>query len=534
MSSAGHLHAAATDGKNALFLLRIERPPVAAASQALYCFAQNCPCLKNCAKLSKTQMHHQKEEARLQDSCAAALQPPEVQHLGGAAHRHVDSAAVAVHEGASPARPCVQCKVEKTSARDGGQIGTPGRGDGARETGTHGLQGEDDGTRASEISCAGSKMGLADGGVGGGVDGRAERETAALCCSRWWMAGLVCIGVGNGLDFVSLGITKQSVVTLVGSWSMIANTVLAAYVLGERTSRLDYVSAGIIVAGIAITVVANRTEEGTQWTVERIMARWGDPLCAAMLACLLVLVVGIAITLRVDYTRRLRVQVQAGSMLTKPVKVLRVLYVLLGALVAVFTVLLGKLASELIMLSLGGNNQFTGVLSVFLASLFVLSLPLQLFLINLSLSVNTALLHVPAFYVFWNLGSILTGAVFYQEMDTFAPAQWVAFVVGFCILTFGVLLINKSEAQRAQNSSTVVPLPTPERDQAPRLETCDSAGDEERSPRAAGGMSWPAPRAEAEDQKAFDARDAEPEGGGVHKEGGVRGQSAGESGWEMQ
>ena len=460
-------------------------------------------------------MHHQKEEARLQDSCGA-LQPPEVQHLGEAAHRHVDSAAVAVHEGASPARPCVQCNVgqEKTRAR-------------------HGLQSEDDGTRASEISCAGSKMGLADGGVGGGVDARAEREAAALCCSRWWMAGLVCIGVGNGLDFVSLGITKQSVVTLVGSWSMIANTVLAAYVLGERTSRLDYVSAGIIVAGIAITVVANRTEEGTQWTVERIMARWGDPLCAAMLACLLVLVVGIAITLRVDYTRRLRVQVQAGSMLTKPVKVLRVLYVLLGALVAVFTVLLGKLASELIMLSLGGNNQFTGVLSVFLASLFVLSLPLQLFLINLSLSVNTALLHVPAFYVFWNLGSILTGAVFYQEMDTFAPAQWVAFVVGFCILTFGVLLINKSEAQRAQNSSSVVPLPTPEIDQAPRLETCDSAGDEERSPRAAGGMPWPAPRAEA-DQKAFDARHPEPEGGGVYKEGGMRGQSAGENGWEMQ
>ncbi|MGB1598396.1 MAG: hypothetical protein ACPIOQ_36905, partial [Promethearchaeia archaeon] len=30
------------------------------------------------------------------------------------------------------------------------------------------------------------------------------------------------------------------------------------------------------------------------------------------------------------------------------------------------------------------------------------------------------------------------GAVFYQEMDTFAPAQWVAFVVSFCILTFSM------------------------------------------------------------------------------------------------
>ena len=39
------LHAAATDGKNAdIFLLRIARPPVAAASQALHCSAQKCPC----------------------------------------------------------------------------------------------------------------------------------------------------------------------------------------------------------------------------------------------------------------------------------------------------------------------------------------------------------------------------------------------------------------------------------------------------------------------------------------------------------
>lgn len=44
VSSAGHLHAAATDGKNAdIFLLRIARPPDAAASQALYCSPRNYP-----------------------------------------------------------------------------------------------------------------------------------------------------------------------------------------------------------------------------------------------------------------------------------------------------------------------------------------------------------------------------------------------------------------------------------------------------------------------------------------------------------
>ena len=73
---------------------------------------------------------------------------------------------------------------------------------------------------------------------------------------------------------VSLGITKQSVVTLVGSWSLVVNTILATYMLGEPSSRLDYLSAWTIIAGIVITVTANQTEDADQWPLERIMARW--------------------------------------------------------------------------------------------------------------------------------------------------------------------------------------------------------------------------------------------------------------------
>ena len=36
----------------------------------------------------------------------------------------------------------------------------------------------------------------------------------------------------------------------------------------------------------------------------------------------------------------------------------------------------------------------------------------------MSLAVNDALMHIPNFYVFWNLGSIISGAIFYQ-----VPAQ---------------------------------------------------------------------------------------------------------------
>jgi hypothetical protein len=48
------------------------------------------------------------------------------------------------------------------------------------------------------------------------------------------------------------------------------------------------------------------------------------------------------------------------------------------------------------------------------ACLHQVSLPAQLVLINMSLAINDALMHIPNFYVFWNLGSIICGAIFYH------------------------------------------------------------------------------------------------------------------------
>jgi hypothetical protein len=56
------------------------------------------------------------------------------------------------------------------------------------------------------------------------------------------------------------------------------------------------------------------------------------------------------------------------------------------------------------------------------------SLPSQLVLINMSLAINDALMHIPNFYVFWNLGSIVSGAIFYHVRRTFVDAVLAACV----------------------------------------------------------------------------------------------------------
>ena len=97
---------------------------------------------------------------------------------------------------------------------------------------------------------------------------------------------------------------------------------------------------------------------------------------------------------------------------------------MVGAFVATFIILFGKAFSGLIILTFTGHNQFTGVFTVLIVLVFLVSLPTQLVLINKSLAINDALMHIPNFYVFWNLGSIICGAVFYQELTELTQSTW--------------------------------------------------------------------------------------------------------------
>jgi len=45
-------------------------------------------------------------------------------------------------------------------------------------------------------------------------------------------------------------------------------------------------------------------------------------------------------------------------------------------------------------------------------------------------AVNDALYHIPSFYVVWNIGSIISGAIFYEELDGLTAASAVMFGAG--------------------------------------------------------------------------------------------------------
>jgi hypothetical protein len=145
------------------------------------------------------------------------------------------------------------------------------------------------------------------------------------------------------------------------------------------------------------------------------------------------------------------IEKQTG-VLPRPSRVVGAVTCLVGAFVATFTILFGKAFSGLIILSFTGQNQFTDVFTVLIVLVFLVSLPTQLVLINKSLAINDALMHIPNFYVFWNLGSIICGAVFYQELAELELIDMVIFFSGVLVLIIAVTMTNISGARKQREA----------------------------------------------------------------------------------
>jgi drug/metabolite transporter (DMT)-like permease len=270
-----------------------------------------------------------------------------------------------------------------------------------------------------------------------------------------WVAGLGVFALGNACDFIALGIAPLSTVTLLGSWSLVVNTVTARFLLGEVVLLFDYASIGFIVAGIVLTVVAS-DHTPNDWPLPRLVRHYRETKVVVLLVVMGVIVVLLLAVLHL-HARVLRMQhrlLEEDSGLapvpTRPSKYIRVLYVLVGSMVGNFTALFGKAFAGLLVFSFSGEDQFNhDPFVVVIVGVFLVSLPLQIYLINASLAVNDLLYHIPNFYVFWNVGNILSGAVFYEETKHFTGVSWAVFLGGVFLLFLGVWCTNYAAAHKA-------------------------------------------------------------------------------------
>eukprot|EP00960_Hanusia_phi_P009889 288313-Hanusia_phi.AAC.2 len=247
-----------------------------------------------------------------------------------------------------------------------------------------------------------------------------------------WGVGFVVFAVGNAMDFVALGITKQSVVTLVGSWTLAINTLLARCLLGERTIYLDYVAVVVIFGGIAMTVFGSNSCV-KDLTIKELVDQYRKGDVVVMLLVLASIIGFCFFIIIMDKIKRVRAKRRGIELeisrnigtvycesdsasckepmltfscsLSRPRRLFRSNVhsaVREGAPPCrprqSLTSLPCQAFSGLLIPTLLGDNQFTEPFVVLVVMVFLISLPLQLVLINVSLSVNDALFHIPNFY----------------------------------------------------------------------------------------------------------------------------------------
>jgi len=67
----------------------------------------------------------------------------------------------------------------------------------------------------------------------------------------------------------------------------------------------------------------------------------------------------------------------------------------------------------------------------------------QVYWINMGLKKYDALLQVPVFYCNWSLFDIIGGGIYYDEFHNFNTKKYVMFILGVCLIFFGVSLLSK-------------------------------------------------------------------------------------------
>lgn len=307
----------------------------------------------------------------------------------------------------------------------------------------------------------------------------------------WWV-GFGVFLFGNILDFVALGLVPAAVVILVGSWALVLNLFTATAILGEQRTTTDYFAAGLIIVGIIVAVVGRPTVN-TLWTTEQtdvcgtncdtsgLQERLQETDAYVATIILFILVGSVIAVVSLKGGGQCGPAVGGGQKDEGNVpNWVKFLYVAQAALVATVTVGAGRGVASVIIMSgfscelatgeeITYGNQFYGPAFGFII-IFLISLPSQIHFIAISLAYNEALVHIPGFYVIWQVGAAVFGGIVYEEYEGFEAENWAMYIIGVLTMFCGIYLVTKrmgaleAKLQDKDNSDAAVVVTDKEND----------------------------------------------------------------------
>jgi len=288
--------------------------------------------------------------------------------------------------------------------------------------------------------------------------------------SLWWL-GMVTVVFGSIGDFVALSFTGQAIVAQIGATTLVANIFFARVWLKESVSKWDVAGCALIVIGPGLSVGFGNHNE-TSYSINDLRSFFVRPLFIVYATLLFISGVSVyyfikkvePIRAKLDSSRKawddranpppspqleeeevaaLWTDVRASlSNYNKYARFHGLSYLALSGMFGANSILFGKSVSELLKVSVSGNNQFTHVLTyVFLACMFCCIFS-QLHFLALALKLFDAMYCVPVFQCFFISLSTIAGGCYFYEFNDFSPVQWFMFSLGLVITLIGVYMMS--------------------------------------------------------------------------------------------
>ena len=223
--------------------------------------------------------------------------------------------------------------------------------------------------------------------------------------NKIWVLGFAVFLLGNTGDAIGLTFTPQSVITPIGSISLVSNLFFAKLLLGEKIGIRTLIAVCFIICGVIFIVVSSSNANGcgSMETMETLMVRWRQPgfvVFAIFHAFFLIVIfICVVVTEKKMIKRNAfkiasivpavqeQMNIHIPSLLNLTPKqrtFLRFGYPLLGSLFASWTVLLSKSVGELIKVSArqSSSNQLTYWEAWLMLIGLIVSLPCQVIYLN--------------------------------------------------------------------------------------------------------------------------------------------------------
>jgi len=295
-----------------------------------------------------------------------------------------------------------------------------------------------------------------------------------------WYFGIIFFIVGSLVTFSSFGFAPQSLLAALGSVQFVSNVIFGSVILKEKVTRRIILGTTLILSGNVIVVIFSPRKE-QRFTVQDLLSFY-DMDYQIFLVCELVLMIALQSVYNVYDAREKAILEQeaapvekaSGSQNGHPSEVqgqgegslgsmggsssrrlsgslsplpgahlfMPISYALISAMVGTQSALQSKCLSELLNLTVSGNNQFDHYFFYIILVFWIITAVFWLYRMNRALALFNGLFIIPVLQVFWVFFAIIGGGIYFEEFQTISVAYLMGFICGVLVVFAGVFMLG--------------------------------------------------------------------------------------------